>query len=73
MPFLMVRNDITKMQVDAVVNPANNALMQGRGTSRAIYLAAGEAELTNACSQIVKMSLRRRPNFLFNFVYLNHS
>ncbi|MGN0157819.1 MAG: macro domain-containing protein [Brotaphodocola sp.] len=52
MPFLMVRNDITKMQVDAVVNPANSALMQGRGTSRAIYLAAGEAELTNACREI---------------------
>ena len=52
MPFLMVRNDITKMQVDAVVNPANSALMQGRGTSRAIYLAAGEAELTKACGEI---------------------
>lgn len=52
MPFLMVRNDITKMQVDAVVNPANRTLMQGRGTSRAIYLAAGEAELTNACREL---------------------
>lgn len=52
MPFLMVRNDITKMHVDAVVNPANSALMQGRGTSRAIYLAAGETELTNACREI---------------------
>ena len=49
MPFLLVRNDITKMNVDAVVNPANTRLMQGAGTSRAIFLAAGEYRLTRAC------------------------
>ena len=52
MPLLMVRNDITKMQVDAIVNPANRELQQGRGTSRAIYLAAGEEALSKACSKI---------------------
>ncbi len=52
MPLLMVRNDITKMQVDAIVNPANRELQQGRGTSRAIYLAAGEEALSKACSEI---------------------
>ncbi|MDD6646763.1 MAG: macro domain-containing protein [Firmicutes bacterium] len=49
MPFLLVRNDITKMNVDAVVNPANTRLLQGAGTSRAIFLAAGEYRLTRAC------------------------
>ena len=49
MPFFLVRNDITKMQVDAVVNPANTRLLQGAGTSRAIYMAAGEFRLTRAC------------------------
>lgn len=52
MPLLMIRNDITKMQVDAVVNPANSELRMGRGTSWAIYNAAGEMELTNACRKI---------------------
>ena len=48
MPFLMIRNDITKVAADAIVNPANRNLLQGSGTSRAIYQAAGEQELTAA-------------------------
>lgn len=54
MPFLIVRNDITKVQVDAIVNTANTKLKQGRGTSRAIYLESGEKELTEACEKIGK-------------------
>ena len=49
MPFVMIRNDITKVAADAIVNPANRNLLQGSGTSRAIYQAAGEQELTAAC------------------------
>ena len=49
MPFLMIRNDIAKVAADAIVNPANRNLLQGSGTSRAIYQAAGEQELTAAC------------------------
>ena len=52
MPFLMIRNDITKVTADAIVNPANRNLLQGSGTSRAIYQAAGEQELTAACDAI---------------------
>lgn len=52
MPLFMIRNDITKMQVDAVVNPSNPELHMGRGTSWAIYHAAGVTELTNACKKI---------------------
>ena len=37
MPFLMLRNDITRVTVDAIVNPANRNLLQGSGTSHAIY------------------------------------
>ena len=52
MSFFIIRQDITKMQVDAIVNTANTNLLQGSGTSRAIYLAAGEEELTKACEEI---------------------
>lgn len=52
MPLLMIRNDITKMQVDAIVNPANAELRMGRGTSWAIYSAAGEEKLAAACQKL---------------------
>ena len=46
----MIRNDITRVVAEAIVNPAN--LLQGSGTSHAIYQAAGEQELTAACEAI---------------------
>ena len=52
MPFFMIRNDITKVRADAIVNPANEKLLEGSGTSRAIYLAAGEEKLDKACRKI---------------------
>lgn len=52
MPFLLIRNDITKVQADAIVNTANAELLEGSGVSRAIYLAAGEEKLQRACRKI---------------------
>ena len=45
MPFQIVRNDITKMQVDAIVNTANPFPGYGSGIDTAVYEAAGVEEL----------------------------
>lgn len=41
MPFKIVRNDITKMQVDVIVNTANAEPIYSSGTDYAVYQAAG--------------------------------
>lgn len=52
MPLEIVRNDITKMQVDAIVNAANTALQMGGGVCGAIFHAAGAKEMQAACDKI---------------------
>ena len=48
MPFQIIRNDITKVKADAIVNTANPKPRIGRGTDSAIYAAAGEEQLLAA-------------------------
>ena len=45
MPFKIVRNDITKMSTEAIVNTANDQPTVGTGCDYAVYSAAGYDEL----------------------------
>ena len=52
MAFEIIRNDITLVSADAIVNSANPEVFVGRGVDRAIYDAAGPQDLRDARRKI---------------------
>ena len=48
MPFTIIRDDITRVKADAIVNTANPKPAIGAGTDNAIYTAAGKEKLLAA-------------------------
>ena len=79
MPFEIVRNDITNMRVDAIVNSANPRPVVGLGTDSSIHEKAGP-ELLVARQEIgpipmgqVRLQKAPKPYDLYYMVFLNGS
>ena len=76
MPFQIIRNDITKVQADAIVNTANPKATFGSGTDGAIYKAAGEKELLAERKKIGDIALGEvavTPAFKLKAKYIIHT
>ncbi len=56
MPLQIIRQDITKMRVDAIVNTTNEEMVGYSGVDLAVHEAAGE-ELDRECSALRPLSL----------------
>ncbi|MDY4404580.1 macro domain-containing protein, partial [Blautia sp.] len=56
MPFKIVRNDITKVKADVIVNTANPNPICASGTDLAIYKAAGKEQLLAERASIGKIA-----------------
>ena len=59
LPFQIIRNDITKVEADAIVNTANPEPVIGSGADSAIYRAAGEKALLAERKKIGKIERGR--------------
>lgn len=76
MAFRIIRNDITKVRADAIVNTANPKPVIGGGTDTAIYTAAGKEQLLAArkvIGEIAPGDAVETPAFGLNAKYIIHT
>jgi O-acetyl-ADP-ribose deacetylase (regulator of RNase III) len=76
MPLTIVRQDITKLKVDAIVNAANTDLAMGGGVCGAIFNAAGARELQAACDKLAPIKTGESvitPGFALPAKYVIHA
>ena len=57
MPLTIIRNDITKLKVDVIVNAANTNLQEGGGVCGAIFHAAGADKLQAVCDSLAPIQI----------------
>lgn len=76
MSFRIIRNDITKIAADAIVNTANPEPVYGGGTDAAIYNAAGASDLLAERKKIGDISVGEiavTPAFRIHAKYIIHT
>ncbi len=76
MAFKIIRDDITKVKADAIVNTANPRPEYGRGTDGAIYAAAGAGALLEERRKIGRMEVGEAavtPAFALPAKYIIHT
>lgn len=76
MPFTIIHQDITKLQVDTIVNAANTELQMGGGVCGAIFKAAGAHDLQAACDELAPIKTGEAvitPGFALSAKYVIHA
>jgi len=76
MPLRIIRNDITRLHVDAIVNAANTSLEMGGGVCGAIFYAAGPDKLQDACDALAPIKTGEAvitPGFNLPAKYIIHT
>ncbi|MCD8150301.1 MAG: macro domain-containing protein [Clostridiales bacterium] len=76
MPFKIIRNDITKVKADAIVNTANPKPVYASGTDAAIYKAAGADQLLverKRIGEIERGQAAVTPAFALSAKYIIHT
>ena len=76
MPFQIIRNDITKVAADAIVNTANPKPKYADGTDRAVYTAAGAEQLLEERKKIGEIGVGQAavtPAFALPAKYIIHT